>query len=108
MIVTTTEQVEGKRITEVWGIVQGIGYKRGGKDAETAVGTAYSLAVGDMEANAPEGCDAIVGTRISVASPWMPSLRFSSTARRLSWRTPSQTPSPPPPTLRPSGRTAGS
>lgn len=70
MIITTTEQIEGKRIIKVLGLVQGTGYKSGSKkDEENAVGTASSLAFGDMRANAPEGCGAIVSTRVSVVAP---------------------------------------
>ena len=70
MIITTTEQIEGKRIIKVLGLVQGTGYKSGSKkDEENAVGTASSLAFGDMRNKVPEGCDAIVSTRISLVSP---------------------------------------
>lgn len=71
MIITTTEQIEGKRITEVLGIVQGVGDKRGGGEdtMETVVRTASTSAFDDMKGKAPEGCDAIVSTRISVVAP---------------------------------------
>jgi len=70
MIITTTEQIEGKRIIKVLGFAQGVGHKPGGvgDTEEAVVRTASSLALDDMRANAPEGCGAIVSTRVSVVA----------------------------------------
>lgn len=77
MILTTTNSIEGKEITEYLGLVYGtdiylVGGLLGGGMAnqENLFGTAYSDAVDKMVSKAVKiGADAIVGIQVNYTSP---------------------------------------
>ena len=67
MIITTTEQIAGKRIHEVFGLVCGFGARTTPGEKSAVIKDATSQALDDMKGKAAEieGCNAVVGIKFS-------------------------------------------